>query len=137
MTSCNERSYMISCDERSYMTSCNYERSYMTSCKMKGSTCFLGQCRCHMGYVGVDCQECLTLPGCRHGTCQRSFECNCDAGYTGMYCSEALCDDGCDLERGYCDAPAGTCRYTGSMEGRRTPPGGFRPFPDCKKAKGQ
>jgi len=76
-----------------------------------------GQCRCHMGYVGVDCQECLTLPGCRHGTCQRSFECNCDAGYTGMYCSEALCDDGCDLERGYCDAPAGTCRCTHGWEG--------------------
>ena len=53
-------------------------------------------------------QNCVPLPGCLHGTCDRSYECNCGAGWKGIYCSKAICREGCHTEYGFCDRP-GDC----------------------------
>ena len=87
-------------------------------------------CHCRAGYYGHACQvkynlrkwfvvllgknkllslqNCVPLPGCLHGTCNRSYECNCDLGWQGIYCSKAICRQGCHPEYGFCDRP-GDC----------------------------
>ena len=43
-------------------------------------------CTCKVGYFGHTCANCVTLPGCMHGSCNESFECNCFPGWQGIYC---------------------------------------------------
>ncbi|KAA0197740.1 hypothetical protein HAZT_HAZT006783 [Hyalella azteca] len=59
---------------------------------------------------GENCDECIPLPGCEHGSCNgTSFTCSCHDGWTGPHCSQAVCRAGCHATRGYCDSP-GECK---------------------------
>lgn len=40
------------------------------------------------GFAGEHCRDCALLPGCVHGTCNKSFECVCKPGWTGLFCSQ-------------------------------------------------
>ena len=48
-------------------------------------------CACEIGWEGVNCDTCLTLPGCQQGTCTNVFECNCDENWSGAYCDIGKC----------------------------------------------
>lgn len=88
------------------------------------------ECRCKLGFYGDNCNRCIPLPGCQHGSCKVSFECVCHKGWDGIFCSEreydrgsgvgqtcmkwisiilAICREDCHPSRGYCESP-GECR---------------------------
>lgn len=46
--------------------------------------------RCHHGWKGTHCNECLRYPGCLHGTCQKPWECACVEGWGGLFCNQDL-----------------------------------------------
>ena len=43
-------------------------------------------CACDIGWGGKNCTECVRVPGCQHGSCNKPFECNCDVGWIGAEC---------------------------------------------------
>ena len=48
-------------------------------------------CACEIGWEGIQCDSCITLPGCQNGHCQNEpFECICDETekWTGDHCDE-------------------------------------------------
>lgn len=45
-------------------------------------------CTCSTGYEAADCSRCVTLPGCKHGYCDKAFECKCYPGWSGMLCNK-------------------------------------------------
>ena len=45
-------------------------------------------CECGVGWSGIDCSQCVCLPGCIHGYCQAPFECKCEQGWEGMFCDK-------------------------------------------------
>lgn len=65
---------------------------------------------CHPGWVGEDCETCLTLPDCveDQGYCDKPMECKCHDGYFGNFCEKAKCRDGCHPVYGRCHVP-GEC----------------------------
>lgn len=66
------------CDEPVCLEGCHPEHGY---CEQPG------QCLCRLGWTGMQCKDCLTLPGCAHGGCHRPFECRCQPGWSGILCS--------------------------------------------------
>ena len=56
------------------------------------STCH----RCHEGWKGEHCTECIKLEGCsEHGNCNNEpFTCQCDTGWTGRFCECPICKSG-------------------------------------------
>ena len=46
--------------------------------------------RCHSGWSGTFCDQCVRYPGCLHGSCQRPWECLCDEGWGGLFCNQDL-----------------------------------------------
>ncbi len=40
------------------------------------------------GFAGELCDRCALLPGCHHGTCNKSFECTCQPGWDGLFCTQ-------------------------------------------------
>ncbi|XP_059096770.1 protein jagged-2-like [Tigriopus californicus] len=65
------------------------------------------ECQCHEGWQGPDCQECVKLPGCFHGSCEdgKTHSCQCDEGWTGHLCDQPQCGDGCHHQNGFCIEP--------------------------------
>lgn len=50
-------------------------------------TCTLpAPCRCHPGWQGPQCNECMPFPGCVHGFCDEPWQCTCNEGWDGHYC---------------------------------------------------
>jgi len=47
----------------------------------------LGHCRCQHGWTGVNCDQCVTKPGCHHGYCVEPWQCICHQRWTGIYCN--------------------------------------------------
>lgn len=45
-----------------------------------------GECACKLGWTGMLCATCMTLPGCNHGSCSKPMECNCEPGWSGFLC---------------------------------------------------
>ncbi|XP_006106890.1 protein delta homolog 1-like isoform X1 [Myotis yumanensis] len=43
-------------------------------------------CRCHPGWQGPQCNECMPFPGCVHGFCDEPWQCTCNEGWDGHYC---------------------------------------------------
>lgn len=46
--------------------------------------------RCHVGWKGKNCTECVKYPGCIRGTCSKPWECQCDEGWGGLFCNQDL-----------------------------------------------
>lgn len=46
--------------------------------------------RCHNGWKGAYCDQCVRYPGCLHGSCQKPWECLCDEGWGGLFCNQDL-----------------------------------------------
>nr|CAA78163.1 putative homeotic protein [Homo sapiens] len=43
-------------------------------------------CRCHVGWQGPLCDQCVTSPGCLHGLCGEPGQCICTDGWDGELC---------------------------------------------------
>ncbi|XP_043241730.1 delta-like protein 1 [Amphibalanus amphitrite] len=67
------------------------------------------ECRCRPGWRGTRCDQCVRLPGCRHGTCSGPLECRCRPGWAGFLCERAICRQNCSKQHGFCEQP-GVCR---------------------------
>ncbi|XP_059097208.1 protein jagged-1b-like [Tigriopus californicus] len=76
------------------------------------------ECQCHEGWQGPDCQECVKLPGCVHGSCEdgKPHSCQCDEGWTGHLCDQPQCGEGCHHENGFCIEPD-TCICKAGWQG--------------------
>ncbi|KAK4293426.1 hypothetical protein Pmani_033878 [Petrolisthes manimaculis] len=48
------------------------------------------ECKCHSGWNGTNCDQCVKYPGCLHGTCKKPWQCNCDEGWGGLFCNQDL-----------------------------------------------
>jgi delta-like protein len=90
--------------------------------------------RCHSGWTGQLCNQCVRYPGCLHGTCQKPWECLCDEGWGGLFCNQDLnfCTNHKPCRNG------GTCFNTGQGSYTCACAPGFRgtecetPLLDCK-----
>ena len=59
-------------------------------CGKHGSCIGPNQCACEIGWQGVQCDKCVSVPGCLHGKCvNKSFGCVCDnpAEWSGSLCN--------------------------------------------------
>ncbi|KAM8921283.1 protein delta homolog 1 [Pelodytes ibericus] len=45
-----------------------------------------GECRCHTGWKGQFCSQCVPFPGCLHGSCTKPWQCVCEEGWIGSLC---------------------------------------------------
>lgn len=49
--------------------------------------------RCHYGWKGPLCDQCLTFPGCVYGSCTEPWQCVCDINWGGLLCDKGqICD---------------------------------------------
>ncbi|XP_068249201.1 delta-like protein B [Palaemon carinicauda] len=48
------------------------------------------ECKCHIGWEGPNCDQCIVYPGCLHGSCQKPWQCECDEGWGGLFCNQDL-----------------------------------------------
>lgn len=44
--------------------------------------------RCHYGWQGRFCDECVPYPGCVHGSCVEPWQCNCETNWGGLLCNK-------------------------------------------------
>ena len=59
--------------------------------------------RCENGWTGQNCDICVKLSGCLHGSCNgKPYECQCDHGWTGSLCDQPICSEGCNLSNAHC-----------------------------------
>ncbi|XP_010894529.3 protein delta homolog 2 [Esox lucius] len=73
------------------------------TCNMTNSRCDENSvCRCDPGWEGQECDVCVRMPGCIHGSCHQPWQCNCQPGWAGRFCdkdihvctNEAPCQNG-------------------------------------------
>ena len=58
-----------------------------------------GECVCHPGWFGPNCDQCMESPDCVHGRCvDTPLQCQCYDGYQGTCCEEPICSEGCHPE---------------------------------------
>ena len=43
--------------------------------------------RCHLGWQGPNCTECVRNVSCDHGYCHQPFECICEENWVGALCN--------------------------------------------------
>ncbi|XP_007442812.1 protein delta homolog 1-like [Python bivittatus] len=48
------------------------------------------ECRCHPGWQGPLCDQCVPFPGCLHGTCVKPGQCMCEEGWIGSRCDTVV-----------------------------------------------
>ncbi|CAL4061270.1 unnamed protein product [Meganyctiphanes norvegica] len=48
------------------------------------------ECKCHSGWKGAKCDECMVYPGCLHGSCEKPWRCDCYEGWGGLFCNQDL-----------------------------------------------
>jgi len=54
------------------------------------------ECICFDGWTGENCTECLTMPGCQHGSCDaHPNTCKCESGFEGHLCDQPVCEPEC------------------------------------------
>ncbi len=106
------------------------------SCSDHG-TCYLGMCRCHSGFGGVDCSllqcsgNCTNRGSCVMGTSPAAVAaglsaagelpvCICHSNsYTGADCSFAVCPNSCN-NHGTCNNADATCQCASDSQGSYT-----------------
>ncbi|XP_026165547.1 protein delta homolog 2 isoform X2 [Mastacembelus armatus] len=60
-------------------------------CNITNSRCDeFGVCRCDPGWDGEQCERCVLMPGCVHGSCQQPWQCSCEPGWGGRFCDKDL-----------------------------------------------
>ncbi|MBN3297071.1 DLK2 protein, partial [Amia calva] len=47
-------------------------------------------CRCDPGWEGPQCEDCVRMPGCVHGSCHQSWQCTCESGWAGRFCDKDI-----------------------------------------------
>ncbi|KAI4877768.1 hypothetical protein NFI96_021892 [Prochilodus magdalenae] len=77
--------------------------------------------RCKYGWQGPLCDECLTHPGCVHGTCVKQWDCICEKNWGGLMCNKDL--NYCGSHRPCVNG--GTCLNTEPDEYRCDCPEGY------------
>ncbi|KAK2824742.1 hypothetical protein Q5P01_021917 [Channa striata] len=61
------------------------------SCNFTNSRCDdFSVCRCDPGWDGEQCERCVPMPGCLHGSCQQPWQCSCEPGWGGRFCDKDL-----------------------------------------------
>ncbi|XP_067102858.1 protein jagged-1-like [Osmerus mordax] len=61
------------------------------SCHQKHGSCTVpGECKCHYGWEGALCDQCVTFPGCVYGGCTEPWQCVCDVNWGGLLCDKDL-----------------------------------------------
>ena len=64
--------------------------------------------RCQNGWKGSSCDECMELPGCLHGSCEKHNgdkipnSCHCEDGWMGHLCDQPICAKGCNMSHAHC-----------------------------------
>uniref|UniRef100_M4AVY9 EGF-like domain-containing protein n=1 Tax=Xiphophorus maculatus TaxID=8083 RepID=M4AVY9_XIPMA len=53
-----------------------------------GSCTVPGECKCHYGWTGSLCDQCVTFPGCVYGSCAEPWQCVCDVNWGGLLCDK-------------------------------------------------
>uniref|UniRef100_A0A3P9MWS1 EGF-like domain-containing protein n=1 Tax=Poecilia reticulata TaxID=8081 RepID=A0A3P9MWS1_POERE len=108
-----------------------------------GSCTAPGECKCHYGWTGALCDQCVTFPGCVYGSCTEPWQCVCDVNWGGLLCDKvehaclsSPCANGatCDLVSGsrcvcptgftgkYCQNGLGPCDSSPCLNGGRCVP---------------
>ncbi|XP_021435995.1 protein delta homolog 2-like isoform X1 [Oncorhynchus mykiss] len=73
------------------------------TCNVTNSRCEENAvCSCDPGWEGQQCDVCVRMPGCVHGSCHQPWQCTCEPGWTGRFCdkdihvctNEAPCQNG-------------------------------------------
>lgn len=49
--------------------------------------------RCHYGWKGPLCDQCVTFPGCVYGSCGEPWQCVCDVNWGGLLCDKGMTRD--------------------------------------------
>lgn len=44
--------------------------------------------RCDPGWEGQQCDVCVKMPGCVHGSCHQPWQCTCEPGWAGRFCDK-------------------------------------------------
>uniref|UniRef100_A0A0N4ZX59 Delta-like protein n=1 Tax=Parastrongyloides trichosuri TaxID=131310 RepID=A0A0N4ZX59_PARTI len=57
------------------------------SCGKNGKCVAPDKCYCYNLFKGETCQECIPLPGCQNGYCNKRNECICKEGWGGPLCN--------------------------------------------------
>lgn len=60
----------------------------MLTCSMFRVSLSLHVCRCDPGWDGEQCERCVPMPGCLHGSCQQPWQCSCEPGWGGRFCDK-------------------------------------------------
>uniref|UniRef100_A0A3Q3LC58 Protein delta homolog 1 n=1 Tax=Mastacembelus armatus TaxID=205130 RepID=A0A3Q3LC58_9TELE len=60
----------------------------IAGCNTENGFCERGKCRCKPGWQGDNCNQCVTFPGCVHGTCEKAWQCICREGWVGSLCDQ-------------------------------------------------
>ncbi|KAL0964333.1 hypothetical protein UPYG_G00322380 [Umbra pygmaea] len=49
-----------------------------------------GVCRCDPGWEGQQCDVCVRMPGCVHGSCHQPWQCTCEPDWAGRFCDKDI-----------------------------------------------
>lgn len=61
------------------------------TCNMTNSRCDENEvCRCDPGWEGQQCEVCVRMPGCVHGSCHQPWQCTCQSGWAGRFCDKDI-----------------------------------------------
>jgi len=110
--SCNGKGLACECDDKTKWQGGLCDIPICNNC-VNGKCVAPGQCKCHPGWQGPNCDQCVPLSGCNvpiGGSCTDPNNstihvpngCLCKTGFTGHLCDEPLCSPACIEGHGKC-----------------------------------